>query len=72
MSLIPLHTLTPHPTLHTPHPQSLNTPQVRDLEARLNAEREELATLSHEKQALQARLSKLREAETGDLQVRGG
>ena len=28
-----------------------------------------MATLNHEKQALQARLSKLREAESGDLQV---
>ncbi len=38
--------------------------QVRDLEARLLAEREEKASLLEEKQALQARLMKLREAGT--------
>lgn len=38
--------------------------QVRDLEARLLAEREEKAALLEEKQAVQARLMKLREAGT--------
>ncbi len=44
--------------------------RLRDLESRLNAEREEKAVINNEKQALQARLSKLRDAETGDLQER--
>ncbi|GAX79109.1 hypothetical protein CEUSTIGMA_g6549.t1 [Chlamydomonas eustigma] len=53
-----------------PNAMAISIARVRDLEARVNAEREEKASINQEKQALQARLSKLRDAETGDLQER--
>lgn len=53
-----------------PNAMAVSIARLRDLEGRLNAEREEKAVINNEKQALQARLAKLRDAETGDLQER--
>ncbi len=61
------------PMMSLPHDtdaMAVSIARLRDLESRLNAEREEKAMINNEKQALQARLSKLRDAETGDLQER--
>ncbi|MEW5296845.1 MAG: hypothetical protein WDW36_000096 [Sanguina aurantia] len=49
-----------------PNAIAVSIAKVRDLEARLLSEREEKATLLEEKQALAARLMKLRDAGSGD------
>ncbi|KAG2485692.1 hypothetical protein HYH03_015577 [Edaphochlamys debaryana] len=56
------------PAVGDPNANALNIAKIRDMEARLMAARSENAALVEEKEALQARLSKLYQAEEGDLQ----